>query len=57
MASEMTNDEPSGLTAIPLFRHLSSDAFEKISGLMVKHSYKSGDAIFLERERGDALTW
>jgi CRP-like cAMP-binding protein len=56
MANEMTSDnERLGLAVIPLFRQLSSDALEKISGLMVKKSYKAGDTVFLERERGDAL--
>src|ERR1700730_12985538 len=56
MADEKTDgNEPFGLTAIPLFRQLSSEALEKISGLMVKESYKAGDTIFLAGERGDAL--
>ena len=38
-----------------MFRQLSPDALEKISGLMAKVSYKAGDTIFLEREPGDAL--
>src|SRR5437870_5963372 len=43
------------LAANPLFRQLSSDALEKISGLMVKESYNASDTIFLAGERGDAL--
>jgi CRP-like cAMP-binding protein len=56
MPITMTDDkEPAGLAAIPLFRQLSSDALEKISGLMVKESYKASDTIFLQNEPGDAL--
>src|SRR5216684_4229381 len=56
MANEMTDGKKYlGLAAIPLFRQLSSDALEKISGLMVQESHKAGDTIFLEGERGDAL--
>src|SRR5260370_9592420 len=56
MADEMTDANGRlGLAAIPLFRQLSSDELEKISGLMVKVSYKAGDTIFLENEPGDAL--
>jgi CRP/FNR family cyclic AMP-dependent transcriptional regulator len=56
MPDEMTDGkEYLGLATNPLFRQLSADALEKISGLMVKESKKAGDAIFLERERGDAL--
>ena len=44
-----------GLAAIPIFRLLSPTALEKISGLMVKVSYKVGDTIFLEHEPSDAL--
>jgi len=56
MASEMTaSNEHVGFAANPLFRQLSPEALEKISGLMVKVSYKAGDTIFLEREPGDAL--
>jgi CRP-like cAMP-binding protein len=56
MANEMTaaNDHV-GLAGNLLFRHLSPEALEKMSGLMVKESYKAGDTIFLARERGDAL--
>lgn len=56
MANEMTNGgERIGLAAIPLFKQLSPSAIEKMSGLMFKESFKAGDTIFLERERGDAL--
>src|SRR5438445_423213 len=44
-----------GLAANPLFRQLSSEALDEISGLMVKESHKAGNTIFLEGERGDAL--
>src|SRR5258708_4132945 len=47
--------EPLSLTTIPLFKQLSSDALEKLSGLMVRESHKAGDTIFLAGERGDAL--
>ena len=49
-----SNDQ-TGLAGNPLFRQLSQSALEKMSGLMVKVSYKAGDTIFLEREPGDAL--
>src|SRR2546425_5252912 len=56
MANEMTDgNERLSLAAISLFRELSPDALEKISGLMVKVSYKAGDTIFLANEPGDAL--
>jgi CRP-like cAMP-binding protein len=56
MANEiMAGNERPGLGAIPLFKKLSQAALEKMSGLMVKVSYKVGDTIFLEREPGDAL--
>ncbi|HZE70997.1 MAG TPA: cyclic nucleotide-binding domain-containing protein [Pyrinomonadaceae bacterium] len=56
MANEMTDgDERFSLAGIPLFRQLSPAALEKMSGLMVKLSFKTGDTIFLEREPGDAL--
>src|SRR5229473_3120677 len=55
MANEMTDKERLGLAAIPLFRHLSPAALEKMSGLMVKVSFKAGDTVFLQREPGDAL--
>src|SRR5260370_5626410 len=56
MANEMTDGkERFGLAENPLFRELSQDALDKISGLMGKVIYKAGDTIFLEREPGDAL--
>jgi CRP-like cAMP-binding protein len=56
MANEMTDGkEYLSLAANPLFRQLSSEALERISGMMVKESHKAGDTIFLEGERGDAL--
>src|ERR1700687_159166 len=56
MADEIADsNEPLGLIAIPLFKQLSSEALEKISGLMVQESHKTGDTIFLAGERGDAL--
>lgn len=56
MANEMTDsNEGHGLAAIPLFKQLAPEALEKMSGLMVKVSFKAGDSIFLEREPGDAL--
>src|SRR5258708_30830351 len=47
--------ETLSLTTIPPFKKLSSDALEKLSGLMVKEAHKAGDTIFLTGERGDAL--
>src|ERR1700680_3014615 len=55
MANEMTDSERPGLAAIPLFRQLAPDALVKMSGLMVKVSYKAGETIFLANETGDAL--
>jgi CRP-like cAMP-binding protein len=56
MANEMTDRrEYLSLAANSLFKQLSSDALEKISGLMVKESHKAGETIFLADERGDAL--
>ena len=56
MATDMTeSNDRAGLAGNPLFRQLSQSALEKMSGLMVKVSYKAGDTIFLEREPGDAL--
>jgi CRP-like cAMP-binding protein len=56
MDKEMTDGkEYLGLAANPLFRQLSSEALDEISGLMVKESHKAGDTIFLAGERGDAL--
>src|ERR1700694_1732572 len=56
MENEMTDgsDRP-GLAVIPLFRQLSPDDLEKIAGLMVNVSFKTGDTVFLEQEPGDAL--
>ena len=56
MSDEAPDDDKSfGLGGNPLFRQLSPEALERISGLMVKVSYRAGDTIFLEREPGDAL--
>ena len=56
MANKITDGkEYLSLAANPLFRQLSSDALEKITGLMAKVSYKEGDTVFLAGERGDAL--
>jgi len=56
MDNEMSDGkEPLSLATIPLFRQLSSDAIDKLSGLMVKESPKAGDSIFLAGERGDGL--
>ncbi len=56
MASEMRDGkEYLSLAANPLFRQLSSEALDEISGLMVKESHKARDTIFLTGERGDAL--
>jgi len=38
------------LAGNPLFKQLSQSAIEKMSGLMVKLSCKTGDTIFLERD-------
>src|ERR1700686_1326722 len=56
----MTNEtkdgnERLGLAAIPLFRKLAPDALERLSGLMVKVSFKGGETVFLEHEPGEAL--
>ena len=56
MATEMTDgNERRGLAAIPLFRQLAPAALERMSGLMVKVSFKAGDTVFLQHEPGDAL--
>jgi len=56
MANEMTKGNQSlGLAAVPLFRQLSPAALEKMSGLLVKVSFKAGETVFLQHERGDAL--
>jgi CRP/FNR family transcriptional regulator len=56
MANDVTKAKgPLGLAGNPLFRQLSPDALEKLSGLMVEVSYKAGETIFLAREPGDAL--
>jgi len=56
MANQMIDgNQAVGLAGNPLFRQLSPEALEKISGLMVRVSFKAGDTVFLEREPGDAL--
>lgn len=56
MANQMIDgNQAVGLAGNPLFRQLSPEAIEKISGLMVRVSLKAGDTVFLEREPGDAL--
>ena len=56
MANEMNDGSESlGLRAVPIFKQLSPTALEKMSALMVKVSVKEGDAVFLQKERGDAL--
>jgi len=56
MANEITNrNEPGSLATNPLFRQLSPDALQKLSGLMYTLPFRSGDTIFLEHERADAL--
>jgi CRP-like cAMP-binding protein len=56
MANEMTDgNERLGLAAIPLFKKLAPDALAKMSGLMVKVSFKAGETVFLQREPGNAL--
>ena len=48
-------NEQVGLAGNLLFRKLSPEALEKMSGLMINVSYKAGDTVFLERELGNAL--
>ena len=56
MAEKMTGDyQQFGLGANPLFRQLSPEALEKVSGLLIDASYRAGDTIFLQNEPGDAL--
>ncbi|HSI13457.1 MAG TPA: DUF1003 domain-containing protein [Chthoniobacter sp.] len=44
-----------GLAAIALFKDLSPEALEKMSTLLENVSYKTGDTIFHEHEKGNAL--
>src|ERR1700694_1359606 len=56
MATEMTDGNARlGLAVIPLFKQLAPAPLEKMSGLMVKVSFKAGDTVFLANEPGDAL--
>ena len=49
------DDNDLGLAAISLFKDLSPEAMEKMSSLLENVTYKSGDTIFHEHEKGDAL--
>ena len=56
MANQMNYGmENAGLAGNPLFRQLSPEARDKMSALMTKVAFKTGDTIFLEGEPGDAL--
>ncbi|MEI9892604.1 MAG: DUF1003 domain-containing protein [Chthoniobacter sp.] len=49
------DDQDLGLAAIGLFKDLSPEALEKMSGLLENVNFKAGDVIFHEHEKGDAL--
>src|SRR5258708_15973418 len=52
MANEMTDDNgPLALAAIPLLRQLSSDALEKISGLMIRKRIQISNYVQLRKLR------
>lgn len=49
------DDNDLGLAAISLFKDLSPEALEKMSSLLENVNFKAGDAVFHERDKGDAL--
>ncbi len=54
-AEPIGDDQDLGLAAISLFKNLASDALAKMTSLMENVSFKAGDIVFHEHERGDAL--
>ena len=56
MSEEPTQDDQDlGLAAISLFKDLSNEALDKMSTLLKNVNFKTGDTIFHEHEKGDAL--
>ena len=56
MSEESSQDDQDlGLAAIALFKDLSPEALEKMSTLLQNVNYQSGDNVFHEHEKGDAL--
>ena len=56
MSEEAAQDDHDlGLAAIALFKDLSPEALEKMSTLLENVNFKTGDTIFHEHEKGDAL--
>jgi uncharacterized membrane protein len=49
------DDQDLGLAAIALFKDLSPEALEKMSTLLENVNFQSGDVVFHEHEKGDAL--
>jgi uncharacterized membrane protein len=49
------DDQDLGLMAISLFKDLSPEALEKMSSLLDNVSFKTGEIIFHEHDKGDAL--
>jgi uncharacterized membrane protein len=49
------DDQDLGLAAIALFKYLSPEALEKMSTLLQNVNFKTGDTVFHEHEKGDAL--
>lgn len=49
------DDQDLGLAAIALFKDLSPEALEKMSTLLENVNFKTGDTVFHEHEKGDAL--
>ena len=49
------DDQDLGLAAVALFKDLSPEALSKMSTLLENVNFKTGDTIFHEREKGDAL--
>jgi uncharacterized membrane protein len=49
------DDQDLGLAAISLFKDLSTEALEKMSTLLENITFKTGDTVFHEHDKGDAL--
>jgi|SRR6266853_4403339 len=54
-AEPIGDDQDLGLAAVSLFKNLAPDALAKMTSLMENVSFKAGEIIFHEHERGDAL--
>jgi CRP/FNR family cyclic AMP-dependent transcriptional regulator len=56
MATEITlSEEAESLSRVPLFKRLEPHELEKLAEEVDQVNYKTGDVIFNERDRGDAL--